>query len=297
MEPVRQTKPIEEEGRYGFGTTPAIDAFFKSITTKKQSKEIILAINISTLLRNSLSAFTFIDGKKVENQATKGLDVAGVVRKVQSYTVEIANEFSTICSAQYKDYASHILFYLVDYTKQVPKEWQKISKSENVWRLATAEQAFMRVMPPCDQTSGNVTMHVRMTSQMKVPSFKGIAEVLKSFAKYDVDVHLVSHMPLDYHLSSYSGRKGYLYRSHTGEVVKLLPSELGKVVFREEAIPFYTTTHVLLGDKYLIKGCLSGKDRSTFIDLAKTNRWNLRTDDYISMKIRDYNWNLPYKLN
>jgi len=286
----------EEAGRFGFGTTAAVDSFFKTITTQRQQKEIVLAINLQTLLRNALSAFTFVDGKKIENQATKGLDINGVVKKVQSDMVEIANEFASICSTQYKDRTHHILFYMVDYTKQVPKEFQKESKSENAWRLTAAAQAFARVMQPGDQTSGNVMMHVRMANQMKVPSYKGIAEVLKTFVKYDVDIHLISHMPLDYHISSYCGRKGYLYRSHTGEVVKLLPSDLGKTVFRDENVPFYPITHVLLGDKYLIKGSLSGKNKSMFLEQAKTNRWNLRTSDYITGKVKEYGWAPSYNL-
>lgn len=285
-----------ENARFGFGTSIAVDSFFKTITTQRQLKELVLAVNIQTLIRNALSAFTFVDGKKIENQATKGLDVNGVVSKVQSYVVEIANEFATICSAQYKDRNHHILFYMVDYTKQIPKEFQKESKSDSAWRLTAASQAFARVMPPGDQTSGNVQMHVRMANQMKVPSYKGIAEVLKTFVKYDVDVHLISHMPLDYHISTYCGRKGFLYRSHTGEVVKLLPSDLGKTVFHEEAVPFYPLTHVLLGDKYLIKGTLTGKNKSTFIELAKTNRWNLRTSDYIAGKVREYGMYPSYNL-
>lgn len=297
MIPILMQKPNDETGgRYGFGTSAAVDAFIKTISSYNASKEILLAVNLSTLLRNSLSAFTFVDGKKVENQATKGLDVNGVVAKVRTYMVEIANEFATICQAKFKDRNHHILFYFVDYTKQVPREWQKESKSADAWRLTAASQAFLKMVRSEDQTSGNVSMHVRLAAQMKSPSYVGLAEVLKTFARYDVDLHLISHMPLDYHVTGYSGRKGFLYRSHTGEVVKLTPSDLSKVVFKEESVPFYPATHVLFGDKYLVKGCLSTKEKNRFIELAKTNRWNLRTSDYIKGKISEYNFPLSFKL-
>lgn len=291
----QRTPPSEEELRYGFGTKQAIESFFKSIRTQNTQGQVILAINIATLIRNSIGTVAYVDGQKIENKEARSLNVNGVVAKTKTVMIDIANEMAQICSARFPGYKHHVLYYLTDPLKQVPKDWIKPQTSEAAIKLQTVVNAFVKSSKSEDQVSGDTTMHIRLAEQMRVPSYKGLAEVLGGFARYDVNLHLISHMPLDYHVANYSGRRGYLYRSHTGAVCELGPS-LGKVVFGEESVPFYPLTHVLLGDKYLIKGCLSTKDKHKFIELAKENHWEVRTSDYIASKINYYGFNLPYKL-
>lgn len=286
----------EEEGRYGFGTTAAIDSFIKSMPQYTPDTQFILAINIGTLLRNSISKFTVIDGKTYENKETHGLNASATVANVRDTMVDMANEIASICSRNFPNSQHHILYYLTDNTKQVPSDWLRSQTSESAIRLNIATVAFMRAAKSVDQTNNNVQMHIRLADKMRVPSYKGIADVLNGFATYRTKVHMISHSPLDYHIKHYSGREGFLYRSHTGEIVPLTPSGLSKTVFRDENIPFYPATHVLLGDKYIVKGCLGKKDKTRFVELATSNRWALRTQDYILEKIKENNFVLPYSL-
>lgn len=291
------TPPKEDEaGRFGFGTTIAVDALFKDIRNMRGSNEIVIAINISTLLRNALSEFTFVNGQKIVNKESHGLNTTGVVEKVKSYMGEIANEFAQICDSMFRDRHHHVLYYLTDNRKQVPSGWVKDTKSESSARLDVAVAAFMKSTKSEDQTFKNVSMHVRLADQMRIPSFKGLAEVIKSFSMASTPIRLISHMPLDYHVANYAGREGWLYRSHTGEIVKLSPSELGRIVFKNTDIPFYPVTHILFGDKYLVKGSLNKKDRDKFVEAAKTFHWGMRTSEYIEVKVREYNYALPFRL-
>lgn len=291
----QKTPPSEEELRYGFGTKQAVESFFKAIRQKKEPGPVILAVNIATLIRNTIGTVAYIDGQKIENKNAKVLNVNGVITKTKSVMVDIANETAQICSAVFGSYKHHILYYLTDPLKQVPKDYIKPQTSEAAVKLQTVVNAFERVSKSEDQTSGDTTMHIRLANQMRVPSYKGIAEVLNGFARYDIPFHLISHMPLDYHVTNYSSRRGYLYRSHTGEICELGPS-LGKTVFGESSVPFYPLTHVLLGDKYLVKGCLTPKDKKRFIELARDNHWEVRTSDYIAAKVNQYGFPLTYKL-
>lgn len=289
----QKTPPSEEELRYGFGTKQAVESFFKAIRQKKEPGPVILAVNIATLIRNTIGTVAYIDGQKIENKDAKVLNVNGVIAKTKSVMVDIANETAQICSAMFGSYKHHILYYLTDPLKQVPKDYIKPQTSEAAVKLQTVVNAFERVSKSEDQTSGNTTMHIRLANQMRVPSYKGIAEVLNGFARYDIPFHLISHMPLDYHVTNYSSRRGYLYRSHTGEICELGPS-LGKTVFKEPGLPFYPATHVLLGDNYLIKGCVSRQEKRLIIDEATKNHWELRTSDYVVSKIRDLGIIVPY---
>ena len=285
----------EEEGRYGFGTTIAVDAFIKNLLQSPSGTQVVLAINLGTILRNAISKFVAKD-VTLQNREAKGLDVPAALNFTKSTVIDISNEIAAICSQRFPDRNHHIVFYLTDPLKQLPVEWMRSQTSESAIRLQTAISTMLRTEKSVDQTNGNVQLHIRFADQMRVPSYKGISELLKGLAPYNVPVHLISHMPLDYHIKIYSGRDGFLYRSHTGEVVPLTASSLGKVVFKEESVPFYPSTHALFGDKYLVKGCLGKKDKERFIELAKTNHWNLRTEDYILGKIREYSFNLPYRL-
>jgi hypothetical protein len=286
----------EEEGRYGFGTTIAVDAIIKNLLQARADTQVIIAINLATILRNTISKFVVKEGQIQMESESKGLNVPAALDFTKSTVVDISNEIATICSQRFPDRKHHIVFYLTDPLKQLPPDWIRSQSSESSIRLNTAIATLLRTAKPIDQTNGNVQMHLRFASQMRVPSYKGISELLKEYANYNVPVHLISHMPLDYHIKIYSGRDGFLYRSHTGEVVPLTASALAKVVFKNENLPFYPITHTLFGDRYLVKGTLAKKDRDRFIELATTNHWGLRTSDYIISKVREYNMYPPYTL-
>ncbi len=278
-------KPPVEEGRYGFGTTAAVDSFIRRLTTLPFNGEIILLVNIATLLRNNLSA------------KDKFADSSTIVKTTQLHMVGIANEIAQICAARFKDTKHHILYYLTDPAKQVPKEWQKPWTAESAIALSAATAAFCRSNKSYDQESGNTSLHVRLADKMRCPSYRGIEEALRGMARTNVPFHMISHFPMDYHVASVTGRAGVLYRSHTGLAAHMTPSELGKIVFKMDDIPFYRNTHVLFGDKVLVKGSIDKKQKAAILDDAKKTHWAVRTNEYISTRLNDYGVKLPYSLN
>lgn len=296
QQPREPSKEPVAPGRFGFGTTEAFDAFTKKAMSLNGSQELLLAINIATLLRNNISTETYADGKKVTPVEKPRLDAASVVAKTRQQIVEIANEFANICDIRFKDRKHHILFYLTDPTKQVPVEWQRPRTAESMVKLDAVTRAFCNVVHSSDQTNNNVQLHIRLADKMRAPSYRALAEAFKLWTFYKVDVHLISHEPLDYHVAQVSGRNGFLYRSHTGAVVPLTPKDLGQVVFKNDQIPFYRLTHTLLGDKSLIKGTLAKKDKDRFLKMAQDERWGLRTSEYLEVKVKENGFPLIYKL-
>ena len=274
--------PPAEEGRYGFGTTSAVDAMMRRLNLT-QDTEALIAINIVTLIRNAVS--------------NKSTTVQQVVDKVRNTMNSVANDLAVICQQKWADKKHHILFYMASSDKAIPVEYQRPRSSPTSNIIGGAIVNFIKTVKPGDQTVGNVTAHVRLANQMRVPSYKGLKLALSEMAPSRVPVHMISHMPMDYHVTFVSGRKGYLYRSHTGEVVDMSPLELGKIVFKNSDMPFYPITHLMLGDKYLIKPCLNKFDKNRLLDLCRSQHWSIHTAMFVNEKVKENKFVLPYKLD
>lgn len=93
---------------------------------------------------------------------------------------------------------------------------------------------------------------------------------------------LITHNPLDYHLS-YGLRNLTLFESFTAEL--RTPQQFGMKIFESPFIPFNRITHVLFGDKYQLKPFLNVKDRKIATEMAKTNRWTLATENTILQEV------------
>ena len=280
-------KPLEEKkepGRMGFGTTEAMDALLGYLNNNApNSYTVMLAVNIETLVRNAVGTKT-----------VKPEDAVAEVRKTMGM---IANEVAFVCKQRWAQSKHHILFYCVDNKKSVPSNFCRTSNSTSAIVTNNTLRLLLRELKASDQVDGNVAAHVRLTGQMRVPSYKGIREVIGTFVQENVPILLISHMPLDYHVCTGTGRQGTLFRSHTGAKVKLSPSDLAPVVFKNTEVPFYPITHVLLGDKYLIKGVLEKQEKSRFMELMKSERMIVHSNDFVRTKIRKNSFALPYSLD
>lgn len=282
VNPFLSPTATSEPGRYGYGTTPAMDQLFKQLEQTPGQMSTCVAINLVTLIRNAAG-----------NKQVKAADVVSAVKKNM---IDIATEYEEICDVKWKNFPHHILFYLVHPEKSIPVQYQRPRTSPTQALFDTATQNFIMNVKQSDHTSGSVTAHIRMAERMRLPSYKGIRDCIAEFVRPEVDLHLVSHMPLDYHAVTGTGRKGYLYRSHTGSMVKMTPSDLAQIVFGNKDVPFYPSTHVLLGDKHLIKGSLGGADKKRLIKLAADNHWGMRTNMYVDLKLKENNFILPYTI-
>ena len=279
---IRPDAPVEE-GRFGFGTTPAFDGVLKELSQKPGAHTAFLAVNLATLLRNHI--------------ASKDIGVADGVKRVKKMMEEMADEFSQLCSQKWPDHTHHILYYLTYPEKGIPPEFVRPRTSPTAVLHAAAANKLLTDLKEQDQTEGNVSAHVRLAPHMKVPSYKRLIASASGIVPSDVEIELISHMPLDYHMTYSSGRAGNLFRSHTGKIVKMTPSNLGEVVFGVKDVPFYPNIHVAMGDKHLIKGSLTRDQRKMFLEAASKGHWGVRTNMYITTKLKDYKIQLPYSLN
>lgn len=278
---IRPDAPVEE-GRYGFGTTPAVDGVLKSLAQKPGAYTSFLAINLMTLLRNHI--------------ASKEVSVADGVRRIKEMMGEIAEEFAQICQQKWPTRTHHLLYYLNFPEQGIPAEYLRPRGGPTTVLHTAAANKLLADLKQQDQTEGNVSAHVRLAPFMKVPSYKGLISAASEIVPTDVEVNLISHMPLDYHMTFRSGRTGYLFRSHTGQIVPMTPSALGEIVFGVKDVPFYPETHVLMGDKHLLKGSMTRDERKMFLEMAHTGHWGVRTNMYINVKIKDNKLVLPYSL-
>ena len=272
-----------EPGRFGFGTTEAVDAIIGHLNEAPSSYVVMLAINIETLVRNA-----------VGNTQVKPDDAVNEVKKAMSL---IANEIAYVCSQRWAQAKHHILFYYVDNAKAVSGAFRRTSNSTSAIVTNNTLRLLLRSLKVGDQVEGNVEAHVRMAPQMRVPSYKGIRDVVDKLVQKDVPLLMLSHMPMDYHVCTGTGRPGFLFRSHTGAKVKLDPSTLAPVVFKNTDVPFYPITHVLLGDKYLVKGVLEKDEKKRFMDMCKAERMIMHTNNFVTTKIRKNSFALPYSLD
>lgn len=281
-------KPPEEKkepGRYGFGTTEAVDAILNYLSNEAPNSYVMmLVVNIETLVRNA-----------VGTTAVKPDDAVSEVRKTMS---NLANEVAAVCKQRWPASQHHILFYYVDNTKSVGASFRRPSSSTSAIVTNNALRLLLRELKASDQKDGNVSAHVRLAQQMRVPSYKGIREAVEKLVQKDVPLIMLSHMPVDYHVCTGTGRPGFLFRSHTGAKVKLTPSDLAPIVFKNTDVPFYPITHVLLGDKYLIKGSLQDrKEKARFMEMAKGEHMIMHTNNFVSTKVRKNSFALPYSLD
>ena len=275
----------KEPGRYGFGTTEAVDALLAYLNNEAPSSyTVMLAINVETLARNATG-----------NVGVKPDVAVAEIRKTMS---GIANEVAFVCKQRWAAAKHHILFYYADNNKAISSTFRRPQSSASAITTNNTLRLLLRELKPEDQTDGNVSAHIRLATQMRVPSYKGIKEVVSKLVQDDVPLLMISHMPLDYHSCTGTGRTGLLFRSHTGAKVKLTPSDLAPVVFKNNEVPFYPITHLLLGDKYLIKGSLVDRaEKARFMQMCKSERMIVHTNNFVTTKIRKNSFALPYSLD
>ena len=85
----------EEEGRYGFGTTIAVDTIIKNLLQARADTQVIIAINLATILRNTISKFVVKEGQIQRESESKGLNVPAALDFTKSTVVDISNEIAT----------------------------------------------------------------------------------------------------------------------------------------------------------------------------------------------------------
>lgn len=276
-------------GRYGFGTTEAVDTLLRYLRTVDKSMSVVVAINVDTLIRNAVG--------------DKSVSSDSVVRDVRRCMNEIATEISGVCNDRWTALRHNVIYYMFNSDAIVPVEFRRprnlgTIEDPTTWRIIEAAMRKFRIVAvPGAQTVGNCTAHLVMNEHFMKPTYKGIQDIVNSVSTSENALHLISHVPMDYHVVLGTGREGVLYRSHTGEAIPITPSTMGRVVFKSDFVPFYPKTHVLLGDKYCLKSPLTPTDKKRLIALAEKDKWVMHTNTFVGVRLKENNFVLPYSLD
>jgi hypothetical protein len=270
----------EDEGPYGYGTTPAVNTLLKRVGGYKVPTQGLLMVNLATLIRNT------VDGK---------MSARDVEEKVCTYMTNITTDYAAAMS-RWKEFPHHVVYYWTDSMRLVPDAWRRKHKSETalVGDDATALliKRFQNFKP---QTHNGTTAHIEIGQKVKQPSYKGLVSISNSLVKHSSTMQMISHVPIDWHVQRL-GRLGIMYRSYTGTAIQMSPIELGEAVFELKGIPFYPTTHVVLGDKNCVKSALVRQAKADFIKYALKERFVLRSESYIDGCVKKFIPLLPYDL-
>lgn len=271
---------FDDEGRYGWGTQAAIATLFKNIGEAKTQRNMLVLINLDTMVRNTA------DGK---------LSIDEVVNKVCSYMTNIATDFAAVVS-EWKSFTHTIVFY---HAQNKGVVWEPALRVTNSAAGLSGKEALVklidRVKRVQEQKVGNVRSIVAVGNNLKQPSYKGLMDLCSRLTPIDTIINMISHNPIDYHIG-YLGRRCLLYRCYTGKCVEMTPRELGPVVFDTKDVPFTPITHVLLGDKSVIRGLLRGTDKDNFLKAARNEKFIVRTEGFIISRAKINTSLLPYRL-
>ena len=267
-----------EEGRFSFGTTPVVDKLLDVVNNGRNKNGYMFMINLSTLIRN---------------RWRKELKISTVVNLVRKDMTGIATELSEACKLKDGFNQHSILFYTMTYGRMIPEEYQRSQNSEQRIKCNDALIALIKQVPSTVRVDGNFAVEVAHYA-LKEPSYKVLVKYYKAKGGKH-EVYMMSHQALDYHMFG-SGVTGNIVKSYIAEVIPGKVSTLGEVVFKQPTLPFYPCTHVLFGDKELVKGSLGRKEKNEMLEWSKLGGWNLRTRTYVMEKLKNHNIQLPYTL-
>ena len=273
---LHQTAPpsLEEEGRYSFGTTPAIDALIqvlqKEMGVAKDAEEVIL-INVSTLVRNRQS---------------KEKSMKQVAEEVMTDITGIRKELTELLSGG--NLRKYLIFFTMPYDRQIPKEYLRADSQQRA--QVKSITTMLRTLLPNSYTSyGKLDVAVVISDSVR-PSFLVIREAVSKFPIVHLKMHLISHLPIDYHL--FRWYKGSIIKSFSGEEVPGDMNAIGEYVFKKK-VPFHRSTHALLGDREMIICKLSISQRKAIEELAVSESWEMRTGNYIEESLRSHQYEIP----
>lgn len=270
-----QSPPVlEEEGRYSFGTTPAIntllEVLLKEMGTTKDAEEVIL-INIATLVRN---------------RQTKEKSMKKIAEEVMTDITGIRKELTDLLGGG--NLRKYLIFFTMPYDRQVPQTHLRPDSQQRA--QVKSITTMLRTLLPNSYTSyGKLDVAVVISDSVR-PSFLVIREAVNKFPIVHPKMHLISHYPIDYHL--FRWYKGSIIKSFSGEVVEGDMNAIGEYVFRRP-IPFHRTTHALLGDREMIVGTATVKQRKEIEELSASESWEMRTGNYIEESLRAHKYEIP----
>ena len=261
---------------YSYGSDPAI---LKILELSDVESIDTIAINLLTLMRNVYDKNKTID---------ENLDL--LIDNILNLKTNISNHY-------YKQEIVNpvLYFYLFNYDEIVPKEYMRSSETESKRSLDKFKNRFIEYYKSTFKTNfhlesfTNILVVYEVETSPLFKSFQQIRSSISSFANRHI-VALHTHLPIDAHVLQYF--KSFIVRSYQGDFYDY--KTYGHKVFNVN-VPFIDSTHIVFGDKELIKGTVQRKQKKELIAKIESEEWHLWTKSKISDKLKDMGV-VPYKL-
>ena len=172
-----------------------------------------------------------------------------------------------------------MIFYIPDYSK-IPKDMLREHTGNDIIFNALYESVRKKLPQKLTDVteSPDVIRKLIPLTQDVYPHIE-LAKHIRSMQSIVPiqNMLMLTHCPLDLHLYKHLNTTLSLIESYTG-IVKGLPDFGSKLIKESIAeVPFNATTHRILGDGVHIKPLISGRDRTRLLELAKKNRWIMKS--------------------
>lgn len=283
-----------EQSPYSYGTTPIYNTLFK-ILTKRDDDTDIIAINLSTMIRNAASKSKLQDRYKEAKEKALPFDqlAADIVNETTQETKLLVNDIVEMLNSKASPLPRYIYVYFADYSNIIPKAYSRIIPAGKQ-HLDMAEERLKTIYKH-NRTENNVN-GIRLIelydSSSHTAPYHWLEKEIKSI-KNQHNMIMISSHPLDYHVARYVGRWTDI-KSFNGSTQTF--KDLGNKVFGHSFLPFTEKLHVLLGDKIDIKAAITPSNKKKLLEIAERDSWHLKSKDYVDRVLSQLNFITPYAI-
>lgn len=289
--PSKETPHQEIQSEFSIGTAPMMRTIEQIISNKEKMVDVV-CLNLGTIARNCMNNRAVREA--VEYDKLHGIrtdkPAKALVSESKAEMIKVIGDIIQMLNNNGFSHNPAVITYHSDYAKSVPHGLYK-PPVDSKYYLTMADQMIREHVVKGSRKSAKQgsTMLIELPIQDHFLPWRHIMTELKDL-KNNHNVLMVSNHPVDYHVGSVS-HTFRIVRSFTGEEVEY--AKLGKVVFKNDVMPFNIYTHAIFGDKEDLKCSVSDGDKKKLLDLAEKEEWLLKTKDYIKDRLYDLGIRVP----
>lgn len=261
---------------YSYGSDPA---FIKVNDLIDREGVDTVAINVLTLMRNVYDKNKTLD---------ENLEL--LIDNIQNLKSNYSNYY-------YKQEIINpvLYFYLFNYENIIPDNYLRSNTTETKKILDRFKNRFIEYYTASykqyfyTEPYENILVVFEIDDTPFNKPYHKLRLSISTFSNRHI-VALHTHIPIDAHIFPFF--KSYIVRSYQGDSYDI--NSYGLKIFGVD-IPFIPNTHIVFGDKELIKGVVQRKQKKDLILQIQSEDWKLWSKNKISDKLNDMGL-IPYKL-
>ena len=255
--------PVFMETRLSYGIAPVMNRFYQWSLDRKRPVWDMYLVNVMTLLRNCIGMYDSV--QETIDQVARDLDT--LTKYISSYTG--INRMDPV--------DPKLIYYLPTYEK-IPPAYLLESEDKQRQALAKVYSKFTVMVKDHSEIFEALKVYYVHVGKSKLPHLDLIHRIPAIEPRYRYKrICMLSSFPVDYHMYRFIPSFSII-RSHTADV--MTKEQFGEKIFKYP-IPFNAYTHIVMGDKKMIKCPLSIKQKRQVLALAETKRWKYQPDHVI----------------